>query len=99
MARLLGHRQTKGADTDKPTPTATASHSYSTEVTPSCRRSTPPGARSRAHIPQCNVEPVDDHRFHRGSVCHRGGAREIAVAVSPRFVVVSSADIHTELLG
>ncbi len=34
MARLLGHHQPKGAATDKLKPTATASHSYSTEVRP-----------------------------------------------------------------
>jgi hypothetical protein len=33
-AGLLGHRQPKGAETDKPKPTATAPHSYSTDGSP-----------------------------------------------------------------
>jgi hypothetical protein len=37
----------------------------------------------RTDIPQCNVEPVDDRRFHKRSVCHRRGAREIACGRQP----------------
>ena len=34
MARLLRHRQTKEAETDTPSLTSTAPHSYSTQATP-----------------------------------------------------------------
>jgi hypothetical protein len=34
MARLNGHRQTKGTETDKPIPTATAPHLDSTTLLP-----------------------------------------------------------------
>src|SRR5208283_446392 len=36
MARLNGHRQTKGTETDKPIPTATAPHLDSTSIS-SCK--------------------------------------------------------------
>ena len=57
---------------------------------PTSRRlSPPPGARPRTHIPQCNVESMDDVASIRGSVCHAAVHARSLAALSPRFVVVS----------